>query len=158
MGMRNKNVQEVPGSKKIDTIIGKDTVVKGRIDSEGAIRIDGRFEGEIYTTSDLVVGEAGNITATRIEAKNICIAGEVHGNVVASGKLELVPSGKLYGDVQMSILVVEDGAVFQGQCEMLNPNPDVRERGKALSFKTPAKDEVAAAGKVEEKKDAPKNN
>ena len=43
MGMRNKNVQEVPGSKKIDTIIGKDTVVKGRIDSENAIRIDGRF-------------------------------------------------------------------------------------------------------------------
>ena len=153
MGLRNKNNVEVPGSKKIDTIIGKDTVVKGRVDSEGAIRIDGRFEGEIYTSSDLVVGESGNIAATRIEAKNISIAGEVHGNVVARGKLELIPTGKLYGDVQMAILVVEDGAVFQGQCEMLNPDLDVRERGKAFSIKTPIRDEAAATGKVEEKKE-----
>lgn len=158
MGLRNKNNVEVSGNKKIDTIIGKDTVVKGRVDSEGAIRIDGRFEGEIYTSSDLVVGEAGNILATRIEAKNICIAGEVHGNIVARGKLELVPTGKLYGDVQMAVLVVEDGAVFQGQCEMLDPETDVRERGKAFSFKTPSiKDEAAAVGKMEDQKDEPKN-
>lgn len=134
MGMGKKN-QESVVSKRIDTIIGKDTSVKGRIDAEGSIRIDGKFEGEIFTSGDLIVGESGNVTAN-VEAKNISVAGEVRGNVTARGKLELIPTGKLYGDVRMSVLVVEDGAVFQGQCEMLSPEGDIRERGKNFQVHT----------------------
>lgn len=143
--MGKKNLDNGP-IKGIDTIIGKDTTVKGRIDAEGGIRVDGKFEGQIFTSGDVIVGETGSLVAD-VEAKNISIAGEVRGNVLARGKLELIPTGKLFGDVRMAILVVEDGAVFQGQCEMLNPEGDLRERGRNFKVQTPAVVDEAAASK-----------
>lgn len=143
MGKKN---QENISTRRIDTVIGKDTMVKGRIDAEGSLRIDGKYEGEIVTAGDLVVGETGVVNAD-IEAKNISIAGEVRGNVIARGKLELIPTGRLYGDVKMAVLVVEDGAVFHGQCEMSSPDGDLRERGKSLQVSTPEAAREAAPTK-----------
>lgn len=144
-----KRTQENVATRRIDTVIGKDTTVKGRIDAEGSLRIDGKYEGEIVTAGDLVVGETGMVSAN-IEAKNISIAGEVRGNVVARGKLELIPTGRLYGDVKMAVLVVEDGAVFHGQCEMFSPEGDLRERGKSFQIKTPEGAKEAASAKADQ--------
>lgn len=102
---------------RIDTIIGKDTEFKGIINSSGVIRIDGRVEGEIHHKGDLVVGEGG-VVAAHVKARNITIAGEVKGNVEAEGKLELIPSGKLYGDIKVESLIIGNGAVFRGLSEM----------------------------------------
>ena len=106
--------------KHIDTLIGKETVVKGKIEAQGNIRIDGDFEGDINTTSDIVIGESGRVLGT-VNAKNITVAGELQGTVEATGKLELVPTARLIGDVRIAVFVVEDGAIFKGQCEMIVP-------------------------------------
>lgn len=104
--------------KRVDTILGKETQVTGRLVVTGTIRIDGRVEGEIEADGDVVVGEPGRVVAS-IRARNVMIAGEVQGNVQAEGRLEIVPSGKLYGDVKISVLAIEDGAIFRGTCEMI---------------------------------------
>ena len=94
-----KNKQESNnrvGSRKIDTLIGKDSTFTGNIESTGTIRIDGKFEGEIVTKGDLVIGESGAVQG-KIKAENIIIAGKVQGEVEAAGKLELVPTGNLQG-------------------------------------------------------------
>lgn len=119
--------------KRVDTIIGKDTQVTGRIVAAGTIRIDGRVEGEIETDSDVVVGEPGRVVAS-IHARNVTIAGEVQGNIHAEGRLEIVPSGKLYGDVKIAVLAIEDGAIFKGMCEMIMEDA----RPKLLPGKTAA--------------------
>lgn len=109
-----------PSYEKVDTIIGKGTEFKGTLSSSGVLRIDGRFEGEILHRGDLVIGETGLVTAN-IKARHVTIAGEVRGNVEAEGKLELVTSGRLFGDIKVAALVIGDGAVFRGASEMRQP-------------------------------------
>lgn len=122
------------GSRKIDTLIGKESAFTGNIESTGTIRIDGKFDGEIITKGDLVIGETGAVQG-KIKAANITIAGKVQGEVEAAGKLELVPTGNLQGEAKMSLLVVEEGAVFQGNCQQFSK--DSKEKGKFLPIGTP---------------------
>ncbi|HEY8391504.1 MAG TPA: polymer-forming cytoskeletal protein [Capillibacterium sp.] len=122
------------GNKKIDTLIGKESSFTGNIESTGTIRIDGKFEGEIVTKGDLVIGESGQVNG-KIKAENITIAGRVQGEVEATGKLELVPTGILQGEAKMTLLVVEEGAVFQGNCQQFSK--DRKEKGKFLPIETP---------------------
>ncbi|MGE5559056.1 MAG: bactofilin family protein [Bacillota bacterium] len=122
----------------VDTLIGKDTFVTGKIDAGGTIRIDGNFEGEINTSGDLVIGENGKVTGI-IKAKHITVAGELHGNVEAQGKLELASTAKLIGDVKVAMFVVEEKAVFKGQCEMITvTETPYNRKGKNYSEKTEA--------------------
>lgn len=104
--------------EKIDTIIGKETEFKGVLNSSGVLRIDGKVEGEIHHKGDLIVGETGTVVATVIHARHISIAGQVKGNVEAEGKLELVTTGRLYGDIKVAGLIIGEGAVFRGNSEM----------------------------------------
>lgn len=122
------------GNKKIDTLIGKDSSFSGTIESSGTIRVDGKFEGEITTKGDLVVGESGQVKG-KIKAQNITVAGKIDGEVEATGKLELVPTANVQGEARMTLLVVEEGAIFQGNCQQITK--DQKERGKFLHIDTP---------------------
>lgn len=108
---------------KVDTIIGKDTEFNGTFHARGVIRIDGKVDGEILTQGDIIVGETGKIIGD-IKARHITLAGEMHGNAIVQGRLEITSTGKLFGDIEVSNLVVNDGAVFDGKCEMKNDKGD----------------------------------
>ncbi len=122
-------------AKRIDTVIGKDTAFKGTLEAEGTIKIDGRFEGDIAAAGDLLVGETGFVQGTTV-AKNITVSGQLLGKVEARGKLELLPTARVQGELKMTLLVVEEGAFLQGNCEAL-PRGDLKERGKSLKVETP---------------------
>ena len=102
---------------QVETLIGSSTSVKGTLTSSGALRIDGQFDGEITTSADIIVGEAGRVTAT-VGAKNALIAGAVTGNMVIVDKLELLPTAKVVGDLKVGSLIIGEGAIFKGNCEM----------------------------------------
>ena len=102
---------------QIETIIGRDTFFKGSINAGGTIRIDGKFEGDISSTSDAIIGETGNITA-QVKARNATVAGVITGNMDITEKLELLSSAKLYGDIKVGVLIIGEGATFKGACEM----------------------------------------
>lgn len=104
-------------SSQVESIIGVNTAVKGTLSSSGALRIDGQFDGEVSLTADLIVGETGRVVA-QISAKNALIAGSVTGNMDIESKLELLPSAKVIGDLQVGTLIIGEGAVFKGKCEM----------------------------------------
>jgi cytoskeletal protein CcmA (bactofilin family) len=106
---------------EMETIIGKDTMIKGTITGKGALRIDGQFEGDINTTGSIVIGEDAKVTA-QCKGANATIAGIVYGNIDISEKLELLPSSQIYGDIKAGILSVGEGAVFKGACEMRHNN------------------------------------
>nr|NSL49057.1 polymer-forming cytoskeletal protein [Dendrosporobacter quercicolus DSM 1736]SDN01271.1 protein CcmA, bactofilin family [Dendrosporobacter quercicolus] len=113
------------GSKKaklapngeIETIVGKDTQLKGALKAKGTIRIDGDFEGDIDSEHDIIIGESGSVSA-RINARNVMISGLMKGNIQATGCLELMASGRLYGDIKANVLIVGEGAVFKGASDM----------------------------------------
>ncbi|MEG6584419.1 bactofilin family protein [Dendrosporobacter sp. 1207_IL3150] len=104
---------------EVETIIGKDTQLKGSVKANGTIRIDGDFDGEIESSHDIIIGEGGKVTAT-IKARNVIISGTVQGNISATGRLELMASGKLFGDIKANSLIIGEGALFKGASDMLD--------------------------------------
>ncbi|MFY9485454.1 MAG: polymer-forming cytoskeletal protein [Bacillota bacterium] len=108
-------------NRRITTIIGDDTQISGSITSSGVVRIDGRFEGDIHTETDVVVGERGYLKA-RVEAAGMSVAGEVHGDLHLSGRLEILATGKVFGEIRVSALAIEEGGVFKGKCDMGKPD------------------------------------
>ena len=111
----NKKNAEI--AAQVETLIGQSTTVKGSLSSNGALRIDGKFEGDIATTADIIVGESGVIAAT-VAAKNAIVAGAITGNMDIGDKLELLPTAKVVGDLKVGSLIIGEGAIFKGNLEM----------------------------------------
>ena len=117
----------------VNTIIGEGTVLKGDVNVEGSIQVDGEFDGTIDATDTLVVGESGKVDGDAT-VSNAVIGGRMYGNVFASGKIELQRGSQLLGDIKTRGLVIEDGVVFQGNCQMGDVvDPPVRSRGTSDS-------------------------
>jgi cytoskeletal protein CcmA (bactofilin family) len=103
---------------KTNSVIGKETELKGNLKDRESIRIDGKFEGEIEVGGNLIVGEDAVIKAN-IRAKSVSIGGKVVGDVTCEGKVELFSSGSLEGKVKASDLTIAEGAFFNGECRMV---------------------------------------
>lgn len=100
--------------KEIDTIIGSGTIVEGKVKLQTSIRIDGKIYGEVDCNSDIFIGKEGYVEPT-IKGKNIIIAGEVKGNLIATEKVHIQPNGKLTGSATTNGLIIEDGGIFIGE-------------------------------------------
>ena len=103
-------------NSRTDTVIGGATSFQGTIISTENIRIDGKHEGEISKERDLLISETGELKG-KVKAENLLIAGSVQGEMSISGKLKIVSTGQFQGEAVMSILIIEEGAGFQGQCQ-----------------------------------------
>ena len=101
------------------TIISASSNFEGTLNSSGIIRVDGNFNGELNVDGNIIVGESGNINAT-IRANKVTIAGRIEGNVHCNESLELTSGGKLFGDIEVRSITIENGAVFQGKCIMID--------------------------------------
>ena len=100
---------------QVETLIGPGTSVKGSLNSTGALRIDGQFDGDITTTADIIVGESGRVAAT-VSAKNAVIAGAVTGNMDIGDKLELLPTAKVEGDLKVGVLIISNAPTNHSIC------------------------------------------
>jgi len=103
--------------EEINAFLGKDTEFEGKFSFTGAVRIDGKFNGEIESSGTLIVGETATMQS-QIHVADMIISGEVHGDVVAENKLEISVPGKLFGNIQTPKLVIEEGVIFEGKCKM----------------------------------------
>ena len=105
--------------EQINAFLGEDAEFEGKLSFAGAVRIDGRFSGEIFTSGTLIIGKTA-VVRSRIYVADIIISGEVHGDIVAEHKIEINVPGKLFGNIQAPKLVIEEGVVFEGNCRMQN--------------------------------------
>ncbi|MBD3403258.1 polymer-forming cytoskeletal protein [candidate division GN15 bacterium] len=115
MMKKTNGSSEVSGA--MNTIIGKDTVFTGTLDVKGQVRVDGTVKGKIICSDCVTVGSSGTVEAD-IEADSAVIAGKMHGNITTSGKIELQAKCEMEGDMRTNSLVIEQGAVFCGACDM----------------------------------------
>ena len=102
---------------EINAFLGRDTEFEGKFSFAGSVRIDGKLSGEIYSNGTLIVGESA-VIKSQIHVADMIISGEVHGDIFAENKIELNVPGKLFGNIQTPKLVIEEGAVFEGNCKM----------------------------------------
>ena len=109
--------KELTATDKIETIIGKNAVISGSVSGAGIIRVDGRIQGDEVSHGEIVVGESGEVQADII-VRQATVAGTVIGNIRAEGKVEIVETGKVLGNISSANLVISEGAVFQGSCDM----------------------------------------
>jgi cytoskeletal protein CcmA (bactofilin family) len=90
---------------------------KGELEFEDTMRIDGRFNGKILSKNELIVGESATIEGD-VHVGRIAISGTVIGKIVATQRVEIHRNGKVYSDIDTPALVIEEGAIFQGNCVM----------------------------------------
>jgi cytoskeletal protein CcmA (bactofilin family) len=101
----------------ITTIIGSDASLKGTIDSQESLRIEGTFEGTINSKGEVFVGEGAVVNAD-IYGRRVVVAGEVRGLIEAVNGLEITGTGRVYGDITGDRLIVDEGAVYKGNVNM----------------------------------------
>ncbi len=120
---------------EINAFLGKDTEFEGKLSFTGAVRLDGKFSGEIFSSGTLIVGESA-IIKSQIHVADMIISGEVHGDIFAEKKIEINVPGKLFGNIQTPKLVVEEGVIFEGSCKMQHLG-EGKEKGLPLPAKKP---------------------
>lgn len=104
-------------SGEVEAFLGKNTSFEGKLSFEGMVRLDGNFDGEIFSGDVLMIGETAVINA-EIKVSTLVVDGRVSGNVSATDKIEIHSTGKLYGNITTPVLVIEMGGVFDGACKM----------------------------------------
>lgn len=95
------------------------TIIKGEISSPNDIRIDGTFEGKIFSKGKVVVGEKAVITGDII-CTNVDFWGKMHGNFYVKDTLSLKETCTVEGDLHIRRLQVELDAKFNGTCKMIS--------------------------------------
>ena len=98
--------------------IGRGIEVKGDITFADRLQVDGKTIGKLTSDSGtLIIGESGQIEA-QIDVGVCVVHGSVQGNLIARSKLEIRRTGRVHGDVITPVLLVEEGAVFNGAIRM----------------------------------------
>ena len=98
--------------------IGKSVVIRGEVKGSEDLIIDGRVEGTVtLTESRLTIGSSANVAAD-LSARDMLILGQVQGNILATGRVELRAGSVVEGDVLANRLAVEDNAVFRGKVDL----------------------------------------
>jgi cytoskeletal protein CcmA (bactofilin family) len=149
--IKTRGQQEMVDTSKVDSVIGPGLMVKGDIHSRGSLRVDGNVEGNIRADAAVIVGEKGVVKAN-VTANHIIVGGTVHGNVNGREKVEILSTGRMYGDVTTAAakFVVAEGVIFEGRCTMSQSDTAKQRLPKApqpAEQKAEQKQEVGAASK-----------
>jgi cytoskeletal protein CcmA (bactofilin family) len=102
-----------------NSTIGERSFFEGRFMIKGSLRIDGKFEGEMLEVDQLVIGPKGKVK-TNIKATNVMVEGIVIGNITAKNRVYLLPQSKILGDIKTPELIVQNGVILEGKCNVSN--------------------------------------
>lgn len=106
-----------------ETVLGPTCVFKGALQGDGTIRVEGIFEGTMEISGNLIIGENARVRA-EIRATNVSVAGMLIGKIQASGRVEILSTGKVWGEIQAGTLTIDEGGYFRGQSLMPGAEPE----------------------------------
>lgn len=110
----------LPALPSIDTqttVIAHTTAWKGTLEAAGSLHVHGRVEGALVARDDIFVAEEAEMDAS-ITASRVVVAGTVLGSIQCTERLEVLPQGRVSGDVRSPVLVVHEGAQMAGNVQM----------------------------------------
>jgi cytoskeletal protein CcmA (bactofilin family) len=121
------------------TVIGEGTHVRGRVQGDGNLSVEGRLEGDITLRGRLVIGGGARVTSN-VEAESVTIEGTLEGDIHARGAVHIASGSRVKGDVHGEQVSLEEGAAFAGRLDCafelppeLLGGPSERPRGGASS-------------------------
>jgi len=119
-------------SHPIDSLIGERASFNGELNFEGAVRIDGKFEGNIRSHNEgtLIISETAMV-AGDVDVPNLILHGAIRGNVHAGKNLQIGSTGRLNGDVEYTVLTLAEGATINGRCNRIEDKERVKQAAKA---------------------------
>lgn len=91
--------------------------IQGELRFEDTFRVDGRVDGGVVSDGVLIVGERGEIEGD-VRVRRIYVSGILRGRVEADEYLEIAPTGRVFADLEITSLKIEEGAIFEGKCSM----------------------------------------
>jgi len=144
-------------------IIGEGSIFDGRFYVNGSITIEGKFQGDIRTEDQLIVGPTGKVK-TDIQARKVTIAGTLIGNISASEEVTLLHTGKVLGNIVTPKLTVEPGVITEGKVTITNGQTDEARKVIEDSFGTETEDAFSSIikekkrEKASREKDSPKED
>jgi cytoskeletal protein CcmA (bactofilin family) len=123
--------------KNGDTVIGNEAYFQGTLTAKGSLRIDGRVDGSIVDAKIVTIGKTGKVKGD-ISCEICYVCGEVKGNITALDHAEALSGSRVDGDLRSPKIMLEEGAVFNGNCSMDAPRKG-QEPQQAKTTKTEAK-------------------
>jgi len=128
-----------------ETVIGLTSSIDGTITCESGLRIKGAASGEITCGKSLVIEESARVNAN-IKAGNAVVAGQMEGSIVCDGRLEVLASGRVIGELTATVLIIQEGAFFEGHLKMkdrqIEDKPPVSEPAMSRRLSSPSGEPV----------------
>lgn len=115
--MARKTHDDALGVVGAETVIGAGVVVRGNLQGEADIIVDGQLEGDIVTIADVTIGVNARVKA-HIKGANVTIAGQLKGDIEATGLTTIRETGQVTGDITAAGLAITAGGVFVGQSRL----------------------------------------
>lgn len=106
-----------PGSQPMLNMISEETELKGNLRTKNDIRVAGKVQGELRANGKCIISQTGLITGD-LSASEADVAGTVEGEITIGNKLILRASAVVKGDIHTKLLLIEEGASFDGVCKM----------------------------------------
>ncbi len=120
------------------SLIDRHSAFEGTLTSSRDLRIEGEMRGTVRCQGLLYVAEGSDVDAT-VEAANVTVAGQLQGNITCRGKLQILPSGRVTAKVITESLVINEGAVYEGELQMdLGSLAGPSDSGRISSGTTPS--------------------
>jgi cytoskeletal protein CcmA (bactofilin family) len=107
-----------------ETLIGEGSRFEGTYRSEESIRIRGSMHGEVASKRSIFVEAQARVTA-RVIGMEVTVAGQIDGQIACDGRVELMPTARVTGEITAGTLIMQDGAVFEGQLKMASRSGEV---------------------------------
>ncbi|MCH8558037.1 MAG: polymer-forming cytoskeletal protein [Balneolia bacterium] len=127
---KNNGGQNAMNGQPAVNMISEGTHIKGDITTQNDFRISGTVEGELDVKGKCIITQTGKVLG-KINAQDADISGKVEGTVVTSNKLTLRQTAHVTGDVETKVILVEEGARFDGACRMSQkPGAAASQNGK----------------------------
>jgi len=99
-----------------ESFIASDVSIEGKIEGSGHVRIAGNFKGDVHVQGNLTIDSGAKLTG-QVRANTVVVGGELHGNIDAAARVELLETGMVAGDVKAGSLTVAAGSRMRGQVE-----------------------------------------
>lgn len=104
---------------RLSGFVGHGTVLTGETSFQAMLRVDGNLVGSVTSeTGTLIVGTNGQVDAN-VSVGTAMVNGVVNGDIVASEKIQLGRTARVIGNIQSPRLIIEDGALLEGGCKMV---------------------------------------
>jgi len=119
------------GHGELNGFLDAGSHLQGELTFEQTFRIEGRLTGKVVSDGDLIVGPKGELEG-EVRVGRIVVTGTVRGEVHASRRVEIGSGGRVLGEIEAPVLVVEEGGIFDGRCKMGGANAEPQ-GGKVLA-------------------------